>query len=45
MLGLSVDNASVGLVTTFPSAGVFQPSTVPNGTHSYGFSFKFNAPG
>jgi hypothetical protein len=45
MLGLSVDNASVGLVTTFPASGVFQPSTVPNGTHSYGFSFKFNAPG
>lgn len=45
LLKLDVDNTSTGTVTVFPSAGAFQPSTAPNGTHSYGFAYAFNAPG
>lgn len=45
MTKLTVDSANIGFVTTLASAGVFQPSTVPNGTHTYGFAYKFNAPG
>jgi hypothetical protein len=41
ILTLEVDSALSGLVTTFTNTGIFQPSTVPNGTHIYGFNYAF----